>query len=207
MKLLIVRHAESNGNADGDYSVASHDSLSSRGRRQALTLARCLMKYKFDRILVSPLQRALETIAPFLESTTRHAEIWPEIAEACWQSHRERASERWKTQPAFLPPHMAHLLYFRDNDAVKPAEDETFSEGLCRVYETRWLLQEMAGGSCRSVLMVTHGHFIQELINALLGAEEIISYPHDNCGITSLTFDKAWRLISCNCNCAFGVSL
>jgi broad specificity phosphatase PhoE len=134
MKLLFVRHAESMGNASGEYSTAEADSLSPQGEGQAQALATCLSSWRFDKIIVSPRQRALETITPYLAGTDQQAEIWPEIAEACWHDEREAPSACWHPQPAELPD--AECFRYRDNEAIKPAFPESFGEGLCRVHAT-----------------------------------------------------------------------
>ena len=199
MKLLIMRHAESRGNASGDYSVRSHDSLSPRGREQASSVVCCLRAHDFDEILVSPLQRALETIAPYLEATDRRAEIWPEIAEACWQEREEEPSESWNTRPASVPDHLARFFSFRNGEAIRPADPESFGEGLRRAHQTLVRVQGIAATPDHSVLMITHGHFIRELLNLILDTRRLVGFPHDNCGMTSLTFDGAWRMDFCNC--------
>lgn len=198
MNLLIVRHAESKGNASGNYSVATHDSLSAQGEKQASFLAACLGARRFDKILVSPLQRALETVSPYLVATSQRAEIWPEMAEACWQEHREAPSECWKAQPASLPAAVAHLFDYWNDQAVMPALPESFGEGLRRVHVTRDRLQEMAAASDCSVLMITHGHFINELLNLILDIRNPVGFPHDNCGMTMLTYDRVWTVRFCN---------
>ena len=60
-----------------------------------MVLADVLSGWSFDRIITSPLQRALQTIAPYLAATQQRAEIWPEIAEACWQDEREALADDW----------------------------------------------------------------------------------------------------------------
>lgn len=198
MNLLLVRHAESKGNASGDYSVLSHDSLSCQGEEQASSLACCLRMRDFDEIIVSPLQRALETIAPYFDATHQRAEIWPEIAEACWQEREEKPSESWNTQPASVPDQIARFFAYRNDEALKPADPESFGQGLRRVHEAVQRIQEMVAKPDHSVLMITHGHFIRELLNLILDTRRSVSFPHDNCGMTSLTFDRVWSLNFCN---------
>jgi broad specificity phosphatase PhoE len=197
MKLFIVRHAQSQGNATGDYSVDSHDSLSELGQRQAASLADSLHLLNFDKIIVSPLQRALETLTPYLEATGQRAEIWPEIAEGCWQRPVDTPRDCWRTQPASVPEVVKHLFTFREDRAIKPV-DKTFEEGVLRADDAYRLLQDMATDSGACVLMLTHGHFIRELLNRLLDTRHCVSFAHDNCGVTSLTFDGLWNMNYCN---------
>lgn len=200
MNLLIVRHAESKGNASGDYSIATHDSLSGQGGEQAAALVDCLRSWTFDKIIVSPLLRAMETVFPYLEATHQKAEIWPEIAEACWQEQREEPSECWPTQPAALPDPIARLFTFRNDEAIKPAHPESFGEGLRRIHVTMDRIQKMDDSPNSTILMVTHGHFIRELINLMLDTRNSIRFSHGNCGMTLLSFNGTWAMEFCNRN-------
>jgi broad specificity phosphatase PhoE len=197
MKLLIVRHAESQGNATGNYSSLTSDSLSPKGEEQARALAERLAQLRIDRIVVSPRLRTLQTIAPYLESANRQGEIWPETAEACWHEQREEASSSWRSQPSPLPDELAPHFIYRDNNPVKPAHPECFGEGLLRVHETVQLLRAL-GDQDITLLMVTHGHFIRELLNLILDTPELTAFTHDNTGMTSLTLGDSWRLDSLN---------
>jgi broad specificity phosphatase PhoE len=192
MKLLIVRHAESMGNATGDYSSAISDSLSDRGKAQAESLAERLASWSFDRTLVSPLQRAMETVTPYLRAARQRAEIWPEIAEACWHPEREAPADSWGTQPAPLPSGLADLFFYRDNHAARPTHPESFGAGLRRVHDALALLEGLDRGRNGSLLMVTHGHFIRELLNLMLRRTTIEEFPQDNCGMRWVTFNGRW---------------
>ncbi|MBT3295826.1 MAG: histidine phosphatase family protein [Verrucomicrobia bacterium] len=194
MKVWIVRHAESQGNATGNYSTAVSDSLSEKGHTQAATLAQSLASQDFDRIIVSPLQRTMESVTPYLQMTQQRAELWPEITEACWHPEREAPADAWRTQPAPLPATLSPLFYYRDAAAIRPAHPESFGEGLCRVRDALNLLENLGRDQDASILMVTHGHFIRELLNLMLDTDTIRDFPHDNCGITGLRFDGRWRL-------------
>jgi len=197
MKLIIVRHAESQGNATGDYSSLTADSLSPRGQRQARALAESLVGSEIDRLVVSPRLRAMQTIAPYLKAADRRGEIWPETAEACWHGEREEASGSWRSAPSSLREELAPLFFYREDNPVEPAHPESFGEGLFRVHETVRLLQPL-GDRDVTLLMVTHGHFIRELLNLLLDTPELAGFPHKNCGMTSLILESSWKLESLN---------
>ena len=198
MKLLIVRHAESQGNASGNYATAQADSLSDRGREQAASLIDNLGAWSFDKIIVSPLQRARQTISPYLAATHRQAEVWPEISEACWHEGQEAAAESWSKRPAPLPASESHLFVYRDGEAVRPGFPESFGMGLYRVRCSLELMQNRLARTTQAVLMVTHGHFIRELLNLMLKPSEPAEFPHDNCGMTLVSFNRNWTLESCN---------
>ncbi len=199
MKLILVRHAESMGNATGEYATAIADSLSPRGHDQARSLIDTLLAWQFDKILCSPLERTRDTIKPYLEATGQRAELWPEIAEACWHETREEAASDWRPQPASPLPdtYQAHF-YYRDEHAVQHTHPETFGEGLCRVYSAVGMLRDMSRKTEGAVLMVTHGHFIREVLNLLLDTRRINPFHHANCGMTLLHDDTVWAMAFCN---------
>lgn len=198
MNLLIIRHAESQGNASGDYSSEIADSLSANGLKQAEALADSLASWNFDKIIVSPLQRTVQTITPYLTKTEQQGELWPEITEACWHDERECASGCWRPQAAVINGIAADLFNFRDGKAVQPAHPESFGEGLCRVNEALGLIQQLAETSEQNILMVTHGHFIREILNLMLQTSSIIDFAQDNCGTTMMSFDQQWKVEFCN---------
>lgn len=66
MRLIIIRHAEP------DYE---HDTITPKGRREAMILADHLSEIKADSVYVSPLGRARATAEPYLEKTGKTATV------------------------------------------------------------------------------------------------------------------------------------
>ena len=62
--VLIIRHGQSQGNAEGRFGGHTDTPLSPRGRKQAQATAKALASEKFDAIYSSDLPRALETASP-----------------------------------------------------------------------------------------------------------------------------------------------
>lgn len=193
MNLLIVRHAESLGNLTR-YATPADDSLSELGQKQAFSLVDSLRKWDFDEIVVSPLNRTQETIAPYLLETDQHAHIWPEISEACWHQVREAPGTSWKSQPATLRAAPVDRFSFRNDEAIMPSESETFAEGFLRVNNAVKMIQAMADAGTQSVLMVSHGQFLRELINVMLNTRYPILFSLANCGMTLLSFKGTWNM-------------
>jgi broad specificity phosphatase PhoE len=200
MNLLMVRHAESRGNAaGGDYSVDNADALSARGVAQAHDLAVALEAWDIDAVIASPARRALQTIAPFLAKTNRTGEVWPELAEACWQEQREPPAGSWQSEPTELSHDVSHHFRFRDGRAIRPAGPATFGTGLRRVHDAVGILERRFGGSGMTVLVSTHRYFMREMLNFMLGSTESQSSDHDNCGMTLMCFDQGWQMEFFNC--------
>ncbi|HZE69565.1 MAG TPA: histidine phosphatase family protein [Pyrinomonadaceae bacterium] len=73
--VLLIRHGQSQGNAEGRFGGHTATPLSSRGRQQARATARALASEKFTSIYSSDLPRAIETAEPLAKLT--HVEIQP----------------------------------------------------------------------------------------------------------------------------------
>jgi len=91
-EIYIVRHAETVGNATHKHTHHNDRTFSARGKKQVVELTRDLDKLHFDHIIVSPKYRVLKTIFPYLKKHHLVAEIWPELAECCWQQKSSRLS-------------------------------------------------------------------------------------------------------------------
>ena len=72
MKILLLRHSEP------DYTV---DSLTPKGHREAELLSRRLLHYHIRDIFVSPLGRARDTAAYYLNKVSRDAIVLPWLRE------------------------------------------------------------------------------------------------------------------------------
>jgi probable phosphoglycerate mutase len=62
--VVIIRHGQSQGNAEGRFGGHTDTPLSPRGLKQAEATARALASEKFDAIYSSDLPRAIETATP-----------------------------------------------------------------------------------------------------------------------------------------------
>ncbi|HEV7681933.1 MAG TPA: histidine phosphatase family protein [Pyrinomonadaceae bacterium] len=67
--VVIIRHGQSQGNAEGRFGGHTDTPLSPRGRKQAQATARALAAEKFTAIYSSDLPRAIETASPLAQLT------------------------------------------------------------------------------------------------------------------------------------------
>jgi len=77
-QVLLIRHGQSEGNAEGRFGGHTATPLSPRGRKQALATARVLVRQKLNAIYSSDLARAIETARPLSKLT--HLPIQPSRA-------------------------------------------------------------------------------------------------------------------------------
>ncbi|MDX1648562.1 MAG: histidine phosphatase family protein [Myxococcota bacterium] len=80
MDLLLIRHARPERRETRDGSPADPP-LSPRGREEAAILARWLADEPLDRVVASPMRRALETAAPLARARGLEVAIEPRVAE------------------------------------------------------------------------------------------------------------------------------
>lgn len=67
--VVIIRHGQSQGNAEGRFGGHTDTPLSPRGRKQAQATANALASEKFTAIYSSDLPRAIETASPLAKLT------------------------------------------------------------------------------------------------------------------------------------------
>ena len=67
--VILIRHGQSQGNAEGRFGGHTDTPLSPLGRRQAEATAKALAPEKFDAIYASDLRRAIETATPLARRT------------------------------------------------------------------------------------------------------------------------------------------
>lgn len=163
MRLIIVRHGESEWNRIGRYQGQSDAPLSDLGMRQAEALALRLCDEPFDAIFSSPLQRAAKTaeaIARFhpqvpIEQTPALLEIhhgdWQGLmAEEVIERYSEGLRE-WREHPT----------------RAQMPNGESFSNILKRVLDLKDRL--CADFGSRNVLVSTHDVVVKILVADALG--------------------------------------
>lgn len=113
--VVIIRHGQSQGNAEGRFGGHTDTPLSPRGRRQAKATARALASEKFDAIYSSDLPRAIETATPlarltgaFLETTEALRERSVGVMEGL--TFEEAAEQHPKQYQALLRRDFEHVL-------------------------------------------------------------------------------------------------
>jgi probable phosphoglycerate mutase len=79
--VVIIRHGQSQGNAEGRFGGHTDTPLSPRGLRQATATARALASEKFNAIYSSDLPRAIETATPLARLTSARLETTEALRE------------------------------------------------------------------------------------------------------------------------------
>lgn len=169
MDVYIVRHAQTVSNATGVKDKRSDSTFSEEGAIQIERLTGELLRLNFDAVLVSPTERTLRTVFPYLKKIGRNAIVWPEITECCWQEARmEGESGQLLTSGMLqLPSDIASQFGFRDESSMLKYANRNYADGVAQIRRSVSLLRANYAG--KSMLIVTHHHAGGVLMSELLG--------------------------------------
>lgn len=191
MHFYLVRHGESQYNAEGRIQGQLDVELSSAGRRQSLALAAALADKRIEAIFTSPLKRAAETAQPIaealglaLQSDDRLREIhagifqgllWREIESA----HPVAAAQWLKQEPDFVVP-------------GGESRRALMTRGTCALTYIRTLPYS-------AVAVVSHGGLLSAALKGLLAIPvERAPFSLRNASITQARWDDQFRLLTLN---------
>jgi broad specificity phosphatase PhoE len=172
--IYFVRHAETVANRTNHHSENNARCFTPEGEAAALELGDKLAPYHFDHIIVSPLFRARATILPYLQNNGLKAEIWPELAECCWQKDKGAPVPQTIRQgkEIILEPEHAPFFSFRDKNSTRYIDDRSYAEGLAQIKRSYELLQERFGGSGASILIIGHSLAGIRLLDEFIGEQQ-----------------------------------
>lgn len=164
VRLLLVRHGEVDANRRFEFVGRRDDELTAHGREQAVALGKTLAPLALDRILSSPLRRALDTALAVAEASGRAPAVDHRLVEqdyGVWEGttrdevlagdeETRHRFQRWLNDPSMAPP-----------------EGESLNAVADRVRDlARELLERRPG---ETVVMVSHVGPIKALICVALG--------------------------------------
>lgn len=160
--VVLVRHAHSQANAAGILSGRRPNiALSEKGRTQAQELAIRLGELKVKELRVSPLQRCVETIDPWVSTKSRIRRIEDhgitEVDYGKWSGRTLRSLSReklWK-----IVQENPSRVFFPDGEGMANMQ--------ARAIESMHLA--LASTGTGAVVMVSHGDVIKALVAANLG--------------------------------------
>ena len=163
MRMIIVRHGESEWNRIHRYQGQIDTALSDLGLRQAEALADRLKNEKIDYIYSSPLQRAARTaqaIAAF------HTEVPFEYADALLEIHH--GDWQGKYADEIVAEYGAGLNEWREHPTRSQMPNgESFSNVLKRTLDFREKIEELH--TDQTVLVSTHDVVVKILVADALG--------------------------------------
>jgi len=154
LRLLLVRHAQSEWNADGRWQGQADPPLSELGQQQATAASEHVGV--FDAIVASPLERAAHTAAIFAEATG----VGPVLLD---DGLVERHAGEWQglTRDEIKARYPGYLEEGRRPPGWEP--DEVLFERLEAVLDRIASIFEGRGVDQGEVLVLTHGGVIYRL--------------------------------------------
>lgn len=168
-KVYFLRHAHTVTTYNG-YTCGSEGSLSTFGIQQAANIVDELGTLGIQRILCSPYERALHTIAPFVNKSGLPMQVLACLAEGQLVLNDEIELE----EPCYVETSTGYH---------QPCQNETKGQFLSR---TKHVMDAIAAQDATTLLVVSHGHMIREMLNNLLALRTRLRFPHDNCGLSCI---------------------
>lgn len=198
MNLYLIRHGESEANAEETYRD-QNTKLSVRGLRQAGKLAKRFSKIPVDVIFSSDYPRALQTAAYIKKIVRKKIIVTPLVRE---EGHPSEFNGKHHTHPdvmrgkAFFKKHYRRLRY---------SDEETFSDVKMRVQKFIRMLEKRKE---KNVVVVSHGITKRMIIALMMFGRELtprifqkfrIGLLTKNTGITVCEYKKGeWRVLTWN---------
>jgi probable phosphoglycerate mutase len=196
--IVLIRHGQSQGNAEGRFGGHTDTPLSPLGRKQAAATATALANETFNAIYSSDLPRAIETASPLAQLTgveIQPAEAFRERSVGVMEglTFEEAAEQHPEQYGALLRRDFEHVLlggesYRQTLDRASQKLDE--------------VIEEYSGGR---IVVFTHTGTICILVLHLMGALDApelkpVWIATSNCGISrfDLRNDGFVRVIAIN---------
>lgn len=177
-RLLVVRHGQTDFNAESRYQGSIDIPLNATGVQQAEEAAQQLRAIDIDIVVSSPLRRALGTAEIIARSVRCDVEILGQFAERRLGVYEGLTSQEVQDR---YPDLWTRIVTRQINDA--PPGGETILEVGHRVFEGLNQLKQRHGD--KTVLLVTHG-LITRMLHGIFNRvsdEQFYSYLLGNCEI------------------------
>ncbi|MBB1510150.1 histidine phosphatase family protein [Tessaracoccus sp. MC1756] len=189
-RLVLLRHGETDHNAQGRFQGHADIPVNDTGRRQAEAARDRLAPFHFDAVYTSPLVRAAET-ARIVRPEAQFV-VDPRLMEINVGSW---AGLTWGEVHALMPDYEAK--YADGVDFRRSPEGETLAEVVERGRPALLEIAERHDGG--TALIVSHGLFLNRVLHSLLGLEgrvlgSLANAHHSEVGHAH----GAWRLLAHN---------
>ena len=189
MRLLLVRHAESEGNFERRLQGHADFRLSEKGRRQAEALRDRLGREGFapTHTYTSPLLRSAETARIVAASWEPEIVPWDDLKETGIGIF---SGLTWAEIESAHPEIARRFLTGSDWDVVEGAE----GLGQRRARGRRVIEAVIERHDDRDVVVLfTHGGILQHMVAALLDTERVWGASVENTALFEFVFDRARR--------------
>jgi broad specificity phosphatase PhoE len=175
-RLLILRHGETDYNGQGRYQGSTDTELNEQGLIQARQAAADLAQAPIDRIVSSPLKRALATARIIAESVGTEVETIAEFAErklgAFEGLTKEEIDQRYPEGMGWIAMRQIYAA---------PPDGESLLDFSIRITKGLEMLKGRDGP--QNILLVCHGYVARSIHGIMRGVsdEALFSYNLQNC--------------------------
>lgn len=195
LKLLLVRHGETEWNKTLRYQGHTDIPLSAIGREQAMALSQRLVGEKIDAFYASDLIRARETAE--IIARNHNQEV------SCLQGLRETYFGDWEglTYVQIIKKYPQVMSAWRKNPSVtRIPGGETLEEVAERSMKAIASIQQ--NHADQTVLLVVHGGIIRVIISSLLGVslDDYWKFKQDNTALNIIEIHEENKAIVCLLN-------
>lgn len=190
MRLILVRHGQTEWNAGGRYQGQSNVALSNTGRKQARFLAERFPVRQLDAIYTSDLDRAKETaecVGKRLGLTVCPEKAFRELSFGDWEGLTyQEISSRW--------PEEAEKLFTAPDELVIP-HGETFRDLQKRALDKIYSLYEKHID--QTVAVFAHGAINKTILAGLMHIplHYLWSLRQDNTAVNILRLDDGYVMV------------
>lgn len=190
MRLILVRHGQTEWNAGGRYQGQSNVALSDTGRKQARFLAERFPVRQLDAIYTSDLDRAKETaecVGKRLGLTVYQEKAFRELSFGDWEGLTyQEISSRW--------PEEAEKLFTAPDELVIP-HGETFRDLQKRALDKIYSLYEQHID--QTVAVFAHGAINKTILAGLMHIplHYLWSLRQDNTAVNILRLDDGYVMV------------
>lgn len=190
MRLILVRHGQTEWNASGRYQGQSNVALSETGRKQAMFLAERFPVKALDAIYASDLDRARETaecVGQRLGVAVCSEPAFRELSFGDWEGLTyQEISSRW--------PKEANKLFTAPDELVIP-HGETFRELQKRALDQIHLIYEKHID--QTVAIFAHGAINKTILAGLMHIplHYLWSLRQDNTAVNILRLDSGYVMV------------
>lgn len=184
MKIYLIRHGQTDWNAEGKIQGSTDIALNEAGRRQAACLAKGMERRPVAQIFSSPLKRALETaqaIGRCQKVTVETVEELKEVNFGVWEGLTMKEIENRYPKE--------NRQWLENPTSITPAKGETKDE--LKKRSAQAVRQILAHGK-GDIAVVVHGAIMAYLTEYLMRNDpDHKAIIVENASITTLEYDSA----------------
>ena len=183
--VILVRHGETDWNLEGRLQGHGNSSLSDLGKRQSEALADRLLKLNIDAVYSSDLQRAVDTVTPYLKRSGKAVTTTEALREKSYGDWE--GMSRCELEAAY--PDLWNRYHTQREIHTPVPGGETWHDVEARtVGFVRSVVADQGVG--RAVLMIGHGGALRPIILHALHAPlaSLTHFSVDNASLTEIHF-------------------